>query len=129
MNYLFRKHYTLNEARQLLPKVREWLTDLKARQAKFEGAQEKLDALMGLGRDVGGEIAGGWVRSLAGIQEVLMQFHRREIQVKDVQRGLVDFPSKMGSKEVFLCWEEGEDDIEFWHELDAGYAGRQRLKR
>jgi hypothetical protein len=129
MSNLFQKHYTLAEARQLLPKIREWLTDLKARQAKLEAAQQKLDALIASGHDVGGEIAGGWVRSLAGVQEVLMEFLRREIQIKDVQRGLVDFPSKMGSKEVFLCWEEGEDDIEFWHDLDAGYAGRQRLKR
>jgi hypothetical protein len=129
MSYLFQKHYTLTEARQLLPKVREWLSDLKARQGKLEAVQEKLDALIGPGNDVGGEIAGGWVRSLAGVQEVLLEFHRREIQIKDIQRGLVDFPSKMGNKEVFLCWEEGEDDIEFWHDLEAGYAGRQRLKR
>ena len=55
------------------------------------------------------------------------EFQRREIQVKDIDRGLMDFPAIIGGKEVFLCWEQDEEDIEFWHELDAGYAGRERL--
>jgi len=56
-----------------------------------------------------------------------MEFFERQIQLKDIDRGLIDFPSFLGGKEVFLCWELGEDDVEFWHELDTGYAGRERL--
>ena len=56
-----------------------------------------------------------------------MQFQKREIIVKDLDRGLVDFPTLRGGQEVFLCWENGEEDIEFWHDLDSGYAGRERL--
>ena len=58
---------------------------------------------------------------------MLQEFQRREIQVKDLQRGLVDFPAMLEGREVFLCWEQDEEDIEFWHELDGGYAGRERL--
>ena len=61
------------------------------------------------------------------IEQVLLEFQRREIQVKDLGRGLVDFPALIDGREVFLCWEQDEDDIEFWHELDTGYAGRERL--
>ena len=68
-----------------------------------------------------------WVRTLAELDAVLREFQRREIQVKDLDRGLVDFPAIIGGKEVFLCWEQDEEDIEFWHDLDAGYAGRERL--
>ena len=68
-----------------------------------------------------------WVRLLADLDGVLREFQRREIQIKDIERGLVDFPAIIGGKEVFLCWEQDEEDIEFWHELDAGYAGRERL--
>ena len=53
----------------------------------------------------------------------MLEFQRREIQVKDIDRGLIDFPALLGGKEVFLCWEQDEEDIEFWHDLDAGYAG------
>ena len=60
---------------------------------------------------------------------VMMEYLRmREIQVKDLERGLIDFPAIIGGKEVFLCWEQDEEDIEHWHDLDTGYAGREKLK-
>lgn len=52
------------------------------------------------------------------------------IQIKDLERGLVDFPHFFQDDpqhEVFLCWELGEDTITFWHEIEAGYGGRQPL--
>ena len=49
------------------------------------------------------------------------------VQIKDFERGLVDFPHIRDGREVFLCWELSEDDIEFWHDIDAGYARRERL--
>jgi len=64
---------------------------------------------------------------MGNIKEVLLEFQRREIQIKDLDRGLIDFPAVIGGREVFLCWEQGEADIEFFHDLDAGYAGRERL--
>jgi hypothetical protein len=50
-----------------------------------------------------------------------------EIVLRDLDRGLVDFPALRDEREVYLCWVEGEDEIAFWHELEAGYAGRQPL--
>jgi hypothetical protein len=82
---------------------------------------------MSPGFDLGGELVNTWVRTLAHLEEVLLEFQRREIQVKDIDRGLLDFPAILGEKEVFLCWEQDEEDVEFWHDLDAGYAGRERL--
>jgi hypothetical protein len=49
------------------------------------------------------------------------------VQIKDFDRGLVDFPHLRDGREVFLCWELDEDDIAFWHDIDGGYAGRERL--
>ena len=50
-----------------------------------------------------------------------------ESQIKDLERGLIDFPAIVAGREVFLCWEQDEDDIEYWHDLDTGYAGREKL--
>ena len=61
------------------------------------------------------------------MKSVLLEFDSRQIQVKDIERGLLDFPAIIGGREVFLCWEQDEDDIEFWHDLESGYAGRERL--
>ncbi len=51
----------------------------------------------------------------------------RDIVLRDLDRGLIDFPALRDGREVYLCWIDGEPDIEFWHDLDAGYAGRQAL--
>jgi len=83
--------------------------------------------LMSPGADLGGELVNAWARTLVDLEAVFREFQRREIQVKDVMRGLVDFPAIIGGKEVFLCWEQDEEDIEFWHDLHAGYVGRERL--
>jgi hypothetical protein len=123
----FEEHYTREQARELLPQIRDWLKTLVQLRVDLNKSEEGLSALAGPGRDLGGDLVNQWVRILAGIQELLLEFYRREIQVKDLDRGLIDFPAILAGKEVFLCWEQGEADIEFWHDLETGYAGRQRL--
>ena len=123
----FHKHYTLEQARKLLPQVRHWLKQLTELRSTLEKCDQRLVALMKPGCDLGGAVVNKWVRTMAEIKSVLLEFQCREIQVKDLDRGLVDFPAVLGDDEVFLCWERGEADIEFWHHLDAGYAGRERL--
>jgi hypothetical protein len=123
----FEKHYTREQARDLLPQIRGWLDNLVRLRADLEKSEQRLGVVAGPGRDLGGDLVSQWVRILAAIQEILIEFYRREIQIKDLDRRLVDFPAVLSGKEVFLCWEQGEDDIEFWHDLDTGYAGRQRL--
>jgi hypothetical protein len=49
------------------------------------------------------------------------------IVLRDIDRGLVDFPAIFEDREVYLCWELGEDDVAFWHDLDGGYGGREPL--
>jgi len=127
MPYQFQKHYTRDEARELLPQIRQWLKQIAQLQAELQKCEERLSGLMAPGCDLGGELVNRWIRSLADLGAVFAEFQRREIQVKDVERGLVDFPAIIGGKEVFLCWEQDDEDIEFWHDLEAGYAGRERL--
>ena len=111
----------------MLPSVRKWLKRLVQLKTELEQREKRLVALSAIGKDTGGPIVNTWVRALAEIKSVLLEFHRREIQVKDLERGLIDFPAIMDDREVFLCWEQDEDDIEFWHDLDAGFAGRERF--
>jgi len=123
----FSKHYTLPEARALLPKVRHWLDELAAGQKRLHSLDERVSSVTGRGDDAGGEAVNQLARAMGEIQGILLQFQRRQIQIKDVSRGLIDFPSLREGREVFLCWEKDEEDIEFWHDLETGYAGRERL--
>jgi len=127
MKYQFKKHYTREEARALLPKVREWLARLNQHRKDLERFDKRLGGMTERGHDIGGDTVNQWIRTLAQMQEVLAEFQQREIFIKDVERGLIDFPAIIGGREVFLCWESDEDDIEFWHDLETGYGGRERL--
>jgi hypothetical protein len=127
MGYRYEKHYTREEAKALLPQLRQWLKRLNHLRHELERFDKRLSGLMNPGHDVGGELVNNWIRSLADMQEVLSEFQKRQILIKDLERGLVDFPAIIGGKEVFLCWEQDEEDIEFWHDLDAGFGGRERL--
>jgi hypothetical protein len=127
MSLQFRKHYSLDEARALLPDIREWLTKLQQIQRSLHSIDARLAQLIEVPEDIGGASVNKMVRLIVDRNRVLREFRSREIQVKDIDRGLVDFPAIIGGREVFLCWEQDEDDIEFWHDLDTGYAGRERL--
>jgi hypothetical protein len=127
MPFQFSKHYTRDEARALLPQVRGWLKRLSAFHSQREQCDQHLERLRTSGADLGGQWVQREVRLMADMQEILVEFFQREIQLKDLQRGLVDFPSILDDREVFLCWEQDEADIGFWHELHTGYAGRERL--
>jgi hypothetical protein len=123
----YQKHYTLEEARALLPQVREWLTRIADIREKLAKQEQQIESVFKAGGDAGGTVVNSWLRGMAEIRELFLEFHRREIQIKDIARGLIDFPAIVVGREVFLCWEQGEEDNEFWHDLDAGYAGRERL--
>ena len=123
----FKQHYTRDQARALLPQIRQWLEQLSALRQKLSDCDQRLSRLIAGGNDVGGETVNRWVRVAADVKATLAEFQRREIQIKDLDRGLIDFPALLDGKEVFLCWEQDEEDIEFWHDLHSGYAGRERL--
>ena len=123
----FKQHYTRDQARTLLPQIRQWLEQLSALRQKLSDCDQRLSRLLAGGNDVGGETVNRWVRVAAEVKATLAEFQRREIQIKDLDRGLIDFPAILDGQEVFLCWEQDEEDIEFWHDLHSGYAGRERL--
>jgi hypothetical protein len=57
----------------------------------------------------------------------MAQLQALGVVVKDLDRGLIDFPHRREGREVYLCWEYGEERIDYWHETDSGYSGRQPL--
>lgn len=127
MELRFEKHYTREEARALLPEIRRWLDGLGRLRKNVEKFERRLSQMAAKNADLGGETVNEWIRALADMQEVLVEFQRRQIIIKDLDRGLVDFPAIISGREVFLCWESDEEDIEFWHDLESGFAGRERL--
>ena len=124
----FQKHFTLAEARALLPQLRQIFRDIHRRRDRIRAADEKLGKLFEeTGSDLGGPVVNGLLTDLLEMNAQLHRIRKLGVTVKDLERGLLDFPAIRDGREVFLCWELEEDDIEFWHDLDTGYAGRERL--
>lgn len=128
MPWQYTKHYTREEARALLPRIRTWLQQLAQGRQQLAQQEQQMTGLLAKGCDLGGTVVNRWVNTLADIKDVLEEFQSRQIEIKDLDRGLIDFPAFIGGKEVFLCWEKDEEDIEFWHDLSSGYAGRERIE-
>jgi hypothetical protein len=127
MAHQFQKHYTREEARALLPQIRQWLDQLLQLRSQLETNNRRVDGLMASGQDQGGDLVNRSIRLLSEMRTLFLEFQSREIFIKELERGLIDFPAIIGGREVFLCWEKDDEDVEFWHDIDSGYAGREPL--
>ena len=129
------RHYTLEEAEAALPWIRDAIDALRKASVEALDGQAKLSALIQAIRSNGGSTHEEEVRALRSAIEksteilrgMLQEFESRGIIVRDIGRGLIDFPAMRGGREVYLCWIYGEERIDFWHELDTGFAGREPL--
>lgn len=112
----------------MLPQLRRLFKELHTRRDRAHKADEKLGlTLTKSGGDLGGSLVTSMLTDLVTLNAEARQLQERGVVIKDFDRGLVDFPSLRENREVFLCWELEEDDIEFFHDIEAGYAGRERL--
>jgi hypothetical protein len=114
------RHYTLAEASELLPHVVELIERMRSARDRL-GDREAREALSEAGPTNGGGNPGRTV------SEGFVELRELEVVLRDLDRGLLDFPSMREGREVYLCWQEGEGAIEYWHEPEAGFAGRRPL--
>jgi hypothetical protein len=123
------KLFTVEEANELLPLVIPKLENIRKQYARVAELRESATAAAVASEFGGGMIGGsGYVKTLYDIGKITTELGELGIQLKDYTRGLIDFPSLKDGRIVFLCWQIGDGDaIEWWHETNAGFAGRQSL--
>lgn len=121
------RHFTAAEAKALLPRLSDLLSRL--RESKNELTDEEAhEALSEAAPTNGGGDEGKRVGvAFLEVRRLLETIEQSGIVLRDIDRGLVDFPAVIDGREVYLCWELGEDDVAYWHDLDAGYGGREPL--
>ena len=127
MNFHFKNHFSVEEARELLPQVRAWFNEVDALTDRIRENDDRFAPRLKAGADLGGSEVSSQFRDMGRVQSIISEFNRRQIQIKDLQRGLIDFPAILDDREVFLCWERSENDLTHWHDLEAGFTGRQPL--
>ena len=121
------RHYTLEQARAELPWVAEQLAVIRYARERLNDAEARETLAEGAPGNGGGSAGKRVGEAFRELQFAVAELGEREIVVRDVDRGLVDFPAIREGREVYLCWLEDEPDIEFWHDLDAGFPGRRPL--
>ncbi|HST26411.1 MAG TPA: DUF2203 domain-containing protein [Gaiellaceae bacterium] len=128
-------HFTVAEANALLPTVRPLVQRLVDERSRLGEALEKRSGLAELTGSNGGgfhprlpaDVDSEVEAAAEGIKECVEQLTGLGVQVKDIDAGLIDFPSTRDGAEVLLCWQLGEDAVEWWHTPGGGYAGRRPL--
>jgi hypothetical protein len=124
------KLFTVEEANELLPLIRPKLQKIQARYVSLASFRDGAKTAALSAEFGGGGMEGGakYVELLYDIGKLTTELQETGVQLKDYSRGLIDFPSLRDGRVVLLCWQLGEDEhIEWWHEIEAGFAGRQPL--
>jgi hypothetical protein len=129
-----RKYFSLEEANKALPLVKAIVSDIVRQYRLVEGLQQRLSGVRPDRRrpsdDLYSEELAQSQSELESEEDKLRTFIEElknlgvELKSED---GLCDFRSKMDGREVYLCWRLGEPEVMYWHEIDAGFAGRQPL--
>ena len=126
------KIFTVEEANRTLPLVSRIVEDLVRDHARWEDKVREFElATVGAGPDHPDAIADllqiEAQRLARDIEGYIAELHELGVICKGMDTGLVDFRGLLDGREVFFCWKLGEPSVQYWHELDAGFVGRQAL--
>ncbi len=123
------KLFTVEEANALLPEIVPKLQSIRSLYSHINEMRDGARAAA-VASEFGGGMAGGsgYVNTLYKVGKLTTEMNDLGVELKDYTSGLIDFPSMRGGRVVLLCWMLGEGgEIEWWHETDGGFAGRQPL--
>ena len=128
MESSFSRLFTVEEANALLPKLKELLEDVAIhRDAMREKAPHLEPILRSAGANGGGRVGSEYGVEAYNLYLAIERVRERGVLLKDLDTGLLDFPHERDGRVVFLCWHPPEESVAFWHEIEAGYRGRQPL--
>ena len=123
------RYFTLQEASQTLESIRPLMDELQEiRQAILKNQPEDWPAIEKSAGNGGNRALSNMVQEFEKLDALVHQIQDTGVLIKDINLGLLDFPALKEGREVYLCWQYGEGDIAFWHEVEAGFAGRQPIE-
>ena len=128
MESSFSRLFTVEEANALLPKLKELLDGVAVhRDAMREKVPHLEPILRAAGANGGGRVGSEYGVEAYNLYLAIERINELGVLLKDLDTGLLDFPHEREGRVVFLCWHPPEENVAFWHEIEAGYRGRQPL--
>ena len=120
-----RKYFTLAEANRALPYVSRIAEDIRTAYRHAVDLQERIEDAE---PEAQRQMQADYERTIAALNRFVDELHDVGVELKDYDQCLVDFPALHEGREVYLCWKRGEPEIRAWHEIDAGFTGRQDVR-
>lgn len=122
-------YFTLDEANAVLDTIRPFIREILEIRDRVLGQQPDIWPAIERSAGNGGNAQLSKIASEFGrLDDLVHRVLETGVQVKDINTGLLDFPAWRQDHAVYLCWKYGEDSIRYWHEIDAGFAGRQPIE-
>lgn len=123
------RYFTLPEANETLNTIRPLMDSLQdIRQTILKNQPEAWPAIEKSAGNGGNRALSEMVKEFEKLDTLVHQIQDLGVLIKDINLGLLDFPALKDGQEVYLCWQYGEGEIAFWHEIEAGFAGRQPIE-
>ncbi|PYS50211.1 MAG: DUF2203 domain-containing protein [Acidobacteria bacterium] len=120
--------FTLAEAQALIPQLRSILEEIHQEWGRIKELNPEIQKARDKAPYNGFSKSGvTYVESVSHLMLLIHQIKHMGVVLKDVDKGLCDFPYMRQGRLVYLCWQLGEETIEYWHDIEAGFAGRERL--
>jgi hypothetical protein len=122
------RYFTLQEARQTLEVIRPLMDEVQAIRREILARRPEVWPAVERSAGNGGNLAlSKLALDFERLDELVHHIQDSGAQIKDLNLGLLDFPMLKDGKEIYLCWKYGETELAFWHEIEAGFAGRQPI--
>jgi hypothetical protein len=122
------RYFTLQEANEALNIIRPLMDEVQAIRVKIlKNQPEAWPALEKSAGNGGNRALSNMVPDFEKFDTLIHRIQATDVLIKDINLGLLDFPALRDGREVYLCWQYGEGEIAFWHEIEAGYAGRRPI--
>jgi hypothetical protein len=123
------RYFTLQEANETLNLIRPLMDEVQnIRQKILQNQPEAWPAIEKSVGNGGNRALSNMVQDFEKLEALVHQIQDMDVLIKDINLGLLDFPALKDGREVYLCWQHGEGDIAFWHEVEAGFSGRQPIE-
>jgi hypothetical protein len=123
------RYFTLQEANETLDIIRPLIDEVqKIREAILRNQPEAWPAIEKSAGNGGNRALSNMVQDFEKLDALVHQIQDMDVLIKDINLGLLDFPALRDGREVYLCWQYGEGEIAFWHEVEEGFAGRQSIE-
>ena len=122
-------YFTLSEANETLNRIRPLMDAIQEiRQKILKNQPDAWPAIEKSAGNGGNRALSNMVQDFEKLDTLVHEIQDADVLIKDINLGLLDFPALKDGREVYLCWQYGEGEIAFWHEVEAGFAGRQSIE-